>query len=310
MVNGPWQIPTIKRRQAEARVEGLDAPAGPDQRLDPRRREHRRHQGLQERRRGLGVHHAGPRSRRTSPPTSSPRARSLRARRSPSRRNGPSDAAVKVFVEQLASARPRAYGPKYPEISAAVQDMLQSALTGDAIDRRGGQDRGRQGRAAAARPEPMTVVSVEASGAPGAPAAAAVAAQGRAVPLRRARAAVPARARALPDRLQHPQQPDRPQRRHLPGRRSPLRRARQLLEGALNDEAFRHAVGVSAVFTVACIVLQFTLGLALALFFARPFPGSGVLQRAAGPRLAAARRGHRQPLPLAARRRLAASCRG
>jgi multiple sugar transport system substrate-binding protein len=42
------------------------------------------------------------------------------------------DPAVKVFVEQLETARPRAYGPKYPEISAAVQDMLQSALTGDA----------------------------------------------------------------------------------------------------------------------------------------------------------------------------------
>jgi multiple sugar transport system substrate-binding protein len=42
------------------------------------------------------------------------------------------DPAVKVFVEQLQVARPRAYGPKYPEISAAVQDMLQSALTGDA----------------------------------------------------------------------------------------------------------------------------------------------------------------------------------
>ena len=46
----------------------------------------------------------------------------------------------------------------------------------------------------------------------------------------------------------------------------------------LNDDAFRHAVGVSVVFTVACIVLQFSVGLALALFFARPFPGSGVLR--------------------------------
>jgi len=46
----------------------------------------------------------------------------------------------------------------------------------------------------------------------------------------------------------------------------------------LNDEAFRHAVGVSVVFTVACIVLQFSIGLALALFFARPFPGSGALR--------------------------------
>jgi multiple sugar transport system substrate-binding protein len=41
------------------------------------------------------------------------------------------DPALKAFVEQLEVAKPRAYGPKYPEISAAVQDMLQSALTGD-----------------------------------------------------------------------------------------------------------------------------------------------------------------------------------
>jgi multiple sugar transport system permease protein len=46
----------------------------------------------------------------------------------------------------------------------------------------------------------------------------------------------------------------------------------------LSDEAFLHAAGVSVVFTVACIVLQFTIGLALALFFARPFPGSTVLR--------------------------------
>jgi multiple sugar transport system substrate-binding protein len=40
------------------------------------------------------------------------------------------DPAMKVFTEQLKVAKPRAYGPKYPEISAAVQEMLQSALTG------------------------------------------------------------------------------------------------------------------------------------------------------------------------------------
>jgi multiple sugar transport system substrate-binding protein len=40
------------------------------------------------------------------------------------------DPAMKVFTEQLQVAKPRAYGPKYPEISAAVQEMLQSALTG------------------------------------------------------------------------------------------------------------------------------------------------------------------------------------
>src|SRR3954451_2105073 len=47
---------------------------------------------------------------------------------------------------------------------------------------------------------------------------------------------------------------------------------------AINDEAFRHAVGVSVVFSVACIVLQFSLGLALALVFARPFPVSGAVR--------------------------------
>jgi multiple sugar transport system substrate-binding protein len=40
------------------------------------------------------------------------------------------DATLKVFVEQLEVAKPRAYGPKYPEASAEVQNMLQSAITG------------------------------------------------------------------------------------------------------------------------------------------------------------------------------------
>ena len=46
----------------------------------------------------------------------------------------------------------------------------------------------------------------------------------------------------------------------------------------IDDPAFTHAVGVSVVFTIACIALQFTLGLALALFFQRPFPGATVLR--------------------------------
>jgi multiple sugar transport system substrate-binding protein len=40
------------------------------------------------------------------------------------------DAAMKTFVEQLQVAKPRNYGPKYPEISSALQDMLQGALSG------------------------------------------------------------------------------------------------------------------------------------------------------------------------------------
>jgi multiple sugar transport system permease protein len=45
-----------------------------------------------------------------------------------------------------------------------------------------------------------------------------------------------------------------------------------------SDAAFLHAVGVSLMFTAASIVLQFSLGLALALFFLRSFPGSTVLR--------------------------------
>jgi multiple sugar transport system permease protein len=44
------------------------------------------------------------------------------------------------------------------------------------------------------------------------------------------------------------------------------------------DDAFLHSVGVSLVFTAASIALQFSLGLALALFFLRSFPGSTVLR--------------------------------
>jgi multiple sugar transport system permease protein len=46
----------------------------------------------------------------------------------------------------------------------------------------------------------------------------------------------------------------------------------------VEDPAFQHAAGVSLIFTVACIALQFSIGLALALFFVRPFPGSTVLR--------------------------------
>jgi multiple sugar transport system permease protein len=45
-----------------------------------------------------------------------------------------------------------------------------------------------------------------------------------------------------------------------------------------SDDAFLHAVWVSVVFTAASIALQFSLGLALALFFLRSFPGSTVLR--------------------------------
>ncbi|WP_329316576.1 carbohydrate ABC transporter permease [Streptomyces sp. NBC_01262] len=46
----------------------------------------------------------------------------------------------------------------------------------------------------------------------------------------------------------------------------------------VDDPAFWHAVRVSLVFTAGSLVFQFTIGFALALLFARPFPLNGLLR--------------------------------
>ncbi|MET9908669.1 sugar ABC transporter permease [Streptomyces sp. NPDC006476] len=46
----------------------------------------------------------------------------------------------------------------------------------------------------------------------------------------------------------------------------------------LDDPAFWHAVRLSLIFTLGSLLLQFTLGFALALLFARPFPLGGLLR--------------------------------
>lgn len=45
------------------------------------------------------------------------------------------DENVSVFMEQLKSAKPRAYGTKYPEISSNVQEAIQRAITGEEVDK-------------------------------------------------------------------------------------------------------------------------------------------------------------------------------
>jgi multiple sugar transport system substrate-binding protein len=40
------------------------------------------------------------------------------------------DPVIKVFMDQLQVAKPRNYGPKYPEISNAVQEMIQATISG------------------------------------------------------------------------------------------------------------------------------------------------------------------------------------
>lgn len=46
----------------------------------------------------------------------------------------------------------------------------------------------------------------------------------------------------------------------------------------LNDPAFLKAAFLSLAFTTTSILLQFSIGFALALFFNRPFPGNGILR--------------------------------
>lgn len=41
------------------------------------------------------------------------------------------DPVLSVFVEQLEVTRPRAYGPNYPEISSAIQEAIQAAISGE-----------------------------------------------------------------------------------------------------------------------------------------------------------------------------------
>ncbi len=46
----------------------------------------------------------------------------------------------------------------------------------------------------------------------------------------------------------------------------------------ISDSRFLHALWITLVFTVSCLVFQFTIGLALALFFNRAFPGGGIMR--------------------------------
>ncbi|PID97899.1 MAG: ABC transporter permease [Actinobacteria bacterium] len=46
----------------------------------------------------------------------------------------------------------------------------------------------------------------------------------------------------------------------------------------LSDDGFANGVWLSVIFTVSCLVLQFIIGYALALFFRRPFPGNGIVR--------------------------------
>ncbi|NMW87833.1 carbohydrate ABC transporter permease [Mobiluncus curtisii] len=46
----------------------------------------------------------------------------------------------------------------------------------------------------------------------------------------------------------------------------------------LHDHEFWNGLVLSLIFTIACLVSQYVIGFALALFFRRPFPGNGVMR--------------------------------
>ena len=46
----------------------------------------------------------------------------------------------------------------------------------------------------------------------------------------------------------------------------------------LNDHGFWNGLDLSLIFTIACLITQYVIGFALALFFRRPFPGNGVMR--------------------------------
>ena len=129
MINGPWQIPTLKKDNPDLKWQVVTLPKG--------------QQGASI----LGGENmAIVKGSKNSDAawdliswTQTPdnlKAYLTQAGKLPSRQDLAEDPAwtgdpvLKVFIEQLKVAKPRAYGPKYPEISNAIQEMIQAAISG------------------------------------------------------------------------------------------------------------------------------------------------------------------------------------
>ncbi len=52
----------------------------------------------------------------------------------------------------------------------------------------------------------------------------------------------------------------------------------QLYREVVSDPAFGHSLLITIIYTVSCLAFEFAIGLALALFFNRAFPGHGLLR--------------------------------
>lgn len=129
MVNGPWQIPVLKKDNPDLKWQVVTLPK------DKQSASILGGENMAIIKGGKNVDAAWELLTWTQTPDNL-KAYLTQAGKLPSRQDmaddptWTGDPVLKVFIEQLKVAKPRAYGPKYPEASNAVQEMLQAAITG------------------------------------------------------------------------------------------------------------------------------------------------------------------------------------
>ena len=131
MVNGPWQIPTLKRDNPDLQ---WDVATLPEEKQGASILGGENHAIVKD---SKNVDAAWELMAWRQEPENL-KAYLVQAGKLPSRATlatdeaWTSDPVIKVFMDQLKVAKPRAYGPKYPEISNAVQEMMQATISGQA----------------------------------------------------------------------------------------------------------------------------------------------------------------------------------
>ncbi|HEU5097527.1 MAG TPA: sugar ABC transporter substrate-binding protein [Roseiflexaceae bacterium] len=129
MINGPWQIPTLKKDNPDLKWQVVTLPQNKQGASILGGENMAIVKG------GKNIDAAWELISWTQTPENL-KAYLTQAGKLPSRQDLAEDSAwtgdpvLKVFIEQLKVAKPRAYGPKYPEISNAIQEMLQAAISG------------------------------------------------------------------------------------------------------------------------------------------------------------------------------------
>ena len=129
MINGPWQIPTLKKDNPDLKWQVVTLPQNKQGASILGGENMAIVKG------GKNIDAAWELISWTQTPDNL-KAYLTEAGKLPSRQDLAEDTAwtgdpvLKVFIEQLKVAKPRAYGPKYPEISNAIQEMLQAAISG------------------------------------------------------------------------------------------------------------------------------------------------------------------------------------